>query len=411
MIVHDFAVIGGGASGMFAACTYARLVPEASVLLLEAADRIGKKLLKTGNGQGNLTCHTLDVSRYHGEHPEFCRPALSAFDNGKVREAFLNLGLFTAEEEDRVFPFSRQAGSIVDVLRLELGRRNVRIRTDFPVARVLRKQYFELSSPGRETFYARSILLATGGKASPTSPAYASGYEIARSFGHRITPLFPSLVQLRADMSDSRVLQGVKADVRLRCCDASSDLFSGTGELLFCDYGLSGKIIFAASSYLSGKSFSGTEAHVDFLPGFDSKELFSVLAARRKALPHLPCDSLLLGIAKSQIARAVLARAGLPHVPTIAHLSEAELERVARLCNDYVFRLTGLQPFDCAQVTRGGVCTDGVDPVTLESRLVPGLYFSGELLDIDGDCGGFNLQWCWSSADAAARAAAGRTSR
>lgn len=407
MKIYDFAVVGGGASGLFAAVRAAKR--GLSVILLEASDRVGKKLLSTGNGQGNITCDgPLSVSRYHGGDPGFCAPALTAFDNVCARRAFRELGLLTVAEEGRVFPLSKQAGSIVDVLRLALDAEGVEVRTDFAVTQVGKKQYFELRGSGDRTEYASSVLLATGGKSAPTSRSFEAGYAIARSFGHRVTPLFPSLVQLRADMEGARVLKGIRADVRLTLADGHETFFSEDGEILFCDYGISGKIVFAGSPYVSGHSFSGLFAHIDFLPGFSEAELALLLGERTREFPHLEPERLLLGIAKSQVARAVLARAGLPHVQGISRLSQADVARVAALCKDFSLRLTGLHSFDTAQVTRGGIRTDEVDPVTMMSRRVPGLYFSGEILDVDGDCGGFNLQWCWSSAEAAVRSAAER---
>lgn len=403
---YDLAIIGGGASGLFAACAFARLAPGSSVVVLEAADRVGKKLLKTGNGQGNITCAVLDPCRYHGADPDFCRPALAAFDHLAAREAFARMGLLTVVEDERVFPLSKQAGSILDVLRLELEAVGAELRTDCPVREVRKRQDFEVQTPA-ETLLARNVLLATGGKSSPTTKAFAEGYDVARSLGHRVTPLYPSLVQLRADMADCQVLRGVKNDVRLTLADHSGVLFAQTGEILFCEDGISGKIVFAASSYAAGRE-GPLSADIDFLPDFSAEELLTLLRERKTGLPHLAPDRLLTGIAKSQVARAVLARAKLPAVRQIEALSDPELQRVGALLKGFSLRVTGTRPFDSAQVTRGGVRTADVDPLTMMSKRTPGLYFAGEILDIDGDCGGFNLQWCWSSAMVAARATAAR---
>ena len=403
---YDLAVVGGGASGLFAALRASE--QGCRVLILEAADRVGKKLITTGNGQGNVTSALpLSPSRYHGKDPAFCLPALNAFDNERAREVFRALGLLTVAEDERVFPLSKQAGSLVDVLRFALETRGVTVRTGVGVTRAVRqKNGFLIHARSGETFSARALLLATGGKCAPTSPDYGAGYEIARAFGHTITPLFPSLVQLRADMKEARVLKGIRADVRLTLSDPDRVYFSQIGEILFCDYGISGKIVFAGSSYVADRSFRNLTAHVDFFPDFSRAELENLLAERAAAFPALPTERLLLGAAKSQVARAVLGRAAL--VPkTIGELSPDERARTVSVCKDFSLPLLGAYSFDTAQVTRGGIETKDVDPFTMMSKKCPDLYFSGEILDVDGDCGGFNLQWCWSSAEAVAKSVAG----
>ena len=382
---YDVIIIGGGAAGMFAAL---RIGQKKRVLLIEATDRIGKKLLSTGNGQGNLTAEPFDFSRYHGGQAGFAEAALRAFDAAAAVRYFNQLGLVTVVEEGKVFPASKQASSVLDILRLALDASGVTVLTGSPVRSVKKGRVFEVTTENG-LWTADNVILSTGGKATPTSPHFVGGYAIATNFGHTLTPLYPSLVQYKCDTTHLKVLKGVRTDVGLSVEDEAGKVwYKGRDEVLFTDYGLSGKVIFAASSYVAGADLSRLTFYLDFLPDTTQAELEEQLY-KRKQLVYLKED-VLCGLVKSQIAKAVTARAGKNHALA------ACLKRF------------GVQPlsaysFGTAQVTHGGVTTQQIHPETMESRLVKGLYLIGEMVDVDGDCGGYNLQWCWSSAAAAAK--------
>lgn len=401
------AIIGGGASGLAAALA-ARERLDNAVTVFERQARVGRKLLATGNGRCNLTNRSAGPENYHGHDPSFSGPALHRFDPEAAIAWFASLGLLTrTEPSGRVYPLSDTAGSVVDALRLALEARGGRIVCALPIARAERRNGgFLLTGPLGEEFEAERLIVACGGMAGARVGGVRSGYDILRSFGHTITDLRPALVQLKCDNTWTRPLKGVRTQANVTLEQDGIVLAASTGEVQFTDYGLTGPAIYDISR-AAATAEDRALVCLGLLPALDRVDIIKYMASKRDSFPDYKAENLLTGTLHNSIARAVLRRAQIPLEARLWALSDGALEQVADILVRYELPLTGTLGFEDAQVTAGGVCTDEFDPETMASRLVPGLYACGEVLDVDGDCGGYNLQWAWASGRMAGLAAGG----
>ena len=394
-------ILGGGAAGLAAALAAAQTDPTARVTVLERSPRPGKKLLATGNGRCNLTKLQLAPAHYHGEAPDFAAYALSRFDVDPTLAFFRGLGLLTvAEPGGRVYPLSDQAGSVVDVLRFALDEAGVAARPAFEVTDLRKtKRGFAVSS-AEETLTAEKVILCAGGLAGGKLGGSMSGYQLLESLGHRRTALYPALVQVKTDPTFVRSLKGVRADAAVSLRRGKSVLAESRGEVQFTDFGVSGPAVFEVSrAAAAGKG--GLTVHLDLLRSLNSGETAALLRCRRADMPHLTTENLLTGVLHNRLGRTLVRYAGYDLTTPLPELAEADLQAIAAAVHDFALPVQGTLGFDGAQVTAGGIRTAEFDPQTLQSRLVPGLYAAGEVLDIDGDCGGYNLQWAWSSGNLA----------
>ena len=394
-------IIGGGASGILAALTAAE-DPNNRVLLLERQQRIGRKLLATGNGRCNLTNTGPLPGRYHGENPAFALPALERFGPEAALDFFHGLGLLTVTEEGgRVYPLSNSANSVLDVLRFALDKAGVEQRCSCTVKMIRKeKQGFTVETE-TERLQADKLILACGGAAGAKLGGVMDGYQLAKALGHKRTGLYPALVQLLTEPDYPRALKGVRVQCSLRLKRKAFLLARAAGELQFTETGVSGPAVFDLSRAASTGG-EGLSLHISLLPQ-STEELLDLLEARRERYPELPASELLTGMLHNRLGRMVVKYAGLNGAAPLSSLSREDLEALARACGDFCLPVTGTEGFDNAQVTAGGLRSSDFDPRTLESRLVPGLFACGELLDVDGDCGGFNLQWAWASGRLAGR--------
>lgn len=387
-------IIGGGASGMAAALRAAEN-PDCQVLLLERQARVGRKLQATGNGRCNLTnLHALEGG-YHGDDPAFSRTALEQLSPEKTREWFLKLGLLTvAEPSGRVYPFSDQANSVVDVLRFALEKPNITLKTGCEVQKIRREaEGFRIETDG-EAVSCDKLIIACGGLAGTKLGGSMSGYKLLRSLGHSCTRLRPTLVQLRTDWPAVSALKGVRAECRAEVYRDDTLWSESAGEIQFTEYGLSGPVIFEVSrDVCQGKG--NWQCRLDMLPQISERQLEKMLLARRET--RLNAGDLFTGILHNRLGRVLVQEIGIGLNTPIAQLPEAAAVRAAASAKCFSVHLTEPLGMDSAQVTAGGVVTEEFDGTTMESRLVPGLYACGEVLDVDGDCGGYNLQWAWSS--------------
>ena len=397
----DVIIIGGGASGMMAALTAARDA-ENRVTLLERQARVGRKLLSTGNGRCNLTNTQAGPEHYHGG-TDFAGYALRAFTPEDTLGFFERIGLLTLREYGgRVYPLSNQANSVVDVLRFELERSKIRLLTGRAAESVERRaDGFAVNCAG-DTLYADKLIVACGGCAGSKLGGVMDGYKLLASLGHSRTALYPALTQVRTDASYPRALKGVRASCSATLRRGKNTLSRKRGELLFTDTGVSGTVIFELSRAVSSGG-DGLELSLDFLPDMDGGAVLKYLSARRESAPSLPANRILTGAVHNRLGQMLCRYAGLSGELTASQLVDEQLRALAAACVDFRLRVTGVSGFESAQVTAGGVRTEEFVPQTLESRLVPGLFACGEVLDVDGDCGGYNLQWAWSSGRLAGR--------
>ena len=390
----DVIVIGGGASGMMAALTAAE--NGRSVVLLERQSRVGRKLLATGNGRCNLTNYHVSPDHYHGEDSSFCAHALRAFDTGTTLQYFASLGLLTVSEDSgRVYPMSNMAGSVLDVLRYGLERPGIRVCTGQAVTAVKRIAEGFTVRTETEVFAARKVILAAGGAAGSKVGGVMDGYRLAKALGHHRTALYPSLVQLKTDPTYPRALKGVKAECSIAILRGGERVAANHGEVLFTESGVSGPAIFDISR-TGSTGGEGLVCALDFFPDWETREVLDWLRLRRETMGTHEASTLLVGSCHTRLGQMLCKAAGFTS-QRAADLTDSDLERIARQVKRFALPITGTCGFDQAQVTAGGLRTEEFDPETLESRVVPGLYACGEVLDVDGDCGGFNLQWAWSS--------------
>lgn len=392
----ELVIIGGGAAGMMAALTAAEW-NDGSILLLEQQNRLGRKLLATGNGRCNLSNLSCAPDRYHGGVPAFVGPALEGFGVSDTLSYFQRLGLLCRREPGgRIYPRSDQANSVLDTLRLALEGFGVEIRTECPVTGMQRTRTgFRLAAPGGP-LTADKVIVTAGGAAAPKLGGGKGGYQLLTALGHRCTPLAPALVQLRTDPTYPRSLKGVRAEATVSLLRGQDILARQQGEVQFTDYGVSGPVIFELSRAAVTEPGALTLS-LDLLAEQPEGELVALLAEKQTLFPGLTLENLLTGLLHNRLGRTVIQYGGRKLTQSVGALSRRELVSIARNCKDFRLPVTGNLGLEHAQVTAGGICTDEFDPATLESRCCPGLYAAGEVLDVDGDCGGFNLQWAWSS--------------
>jgi hypothetical protein len=404
-------VIGGGSSGLMAAISAARC--GAAVLLLERKDRVGKKLLATGNGRCNLTNSDCAPDRFHGGDPAFIAAVLSRFPAVRAVDFFEALGIACeAEREGRIYPHSGQASAVLDVLRWELARLRVDVRAGHEVKQIIPGEHgFALPLAMGGELKAGRVILAAGGMAGPQFGSDGSGLHLAGALGHRLVDPVAALVPLRLRADFLRKLKGVSFTARgeVRC--GEEVLRGEVGEFLFTDSGISGIPVLQLSRSASRalKANQGPCIVLDLFPALSLDELDAALETRFRRQAHKSLSDGLVGLLNKRLIPVILSEAGIddPSLPD-AEFTATARKQLARLLKNWSLTISGTMPWPEAQVTAGGVALDEVDPATLESRLVPGLFFCGEILDVDGDCGGFNLQWAWSSGYVAGRAAAGR---
>ena len=388
------AIIGGGASGMAAALAAAE-DPGNRLVLLERQARLGRKLQATGNGRCNLSNLHAGQEGYHGDTPGFSRFALTQFPPERTLEWFGALGLYAvAEESGRVYPYSDQANSVVDVLRFALEKPNIRLELGCEVEKIRKTaKGFRLEWADGALDCDR-LIVACGGLAGTKLGGSMSGYKLLRSLGHRCTRLRPNLVQVKTAWGGVAALKGVRANCRAEILHEGALVRAGGGELQFTECGLSGPVMFELSRDVCQERGSWV-CRLDFLPDMPERTLLAALT--RRTGTALPASELFTGILHNRLGRVLTQAAGIPLSAPISSLSEAQLVEAARLAKGLEAPLTEPLGMDSAQVTAGGIVTAEFNEETMESKLCPGLFACGEVLDVDGDCGGYNLQWAWSS--------------
>ncbi len=402
-------IIGGGAAGMIAAISAKR--QGARVTILEKNPRVGKKILVTGNGRCNFTNINTDIEYYNGKNPKFAYSALSQFDPYTTINFFEKLGIaHKVEECGKVFPMSDQASSVLDVLLYELNDIGVDIICNAHVKNILKKDnVFKVELKDKSPIKGDSIIISTGGKAMPSTGSDGSGFKLAKNLGHNIINIFPALVQLKLEGSFFNQIQGVKLVGTAELLHKNNTLAMDRGDILFTNYGISGPPILQLSRKAGELLQKGEKPilKISIIDTMSREELRHYMTQRFKNSTKKTVEFSLVGLINKRLIPVLLREAEIDNTKKlVSNLSSKERESIIHILTDWRFNIRGTKSWPSAQVTAGGVDTDEIDPSTLESKLVKNLFFAGEVIDIDGLCGGFNLQWAWSSGFVAGRCAA-----
>lgn len=384
-------IAGGGASGLVAAIMAAG--GGAAVTVLEQNEKPGKKICATGNGRCNLTNLEMPKGAYRGSHPEFTADALRFFSVQDTIRFFSKIGIYTTNRNGCLYPHSNQAQSVVDVLCMEARSRGVKIKTNAQVISVQKKDSIWQVHTNDWVYEGDAFILANGSKASSISGSDGSGYELAAELGHSVIEPLPALVPLKCKGNAFSSWSGVRTEGTVTLCVNGIPFKKETGELQLTEYGVSGIPVFQVSRYAvrALKENCQVSLLLDFLPEFSTDGLALFLKQRKENCPYKNEKELLTGLFPEKLIKVLCSQKNL-----------------LAAIKTFPLTVSGSMPFSQAQVCSGGVDTKEVNSQTMESKLVSGLYFSGELLDIDGACGGYNLQWAWSSGALAGTCAAGK---
>lgn len=408
--MRHVAVIGGGAAGMMAAITAAR--EGVKVTILEHKDRIGKKILSTGNGRCNFTNTYQTPACYRSDNRDFAWNIIQKFNVEKTISFFKELGIYPKDRNGYLYPYSDQAAAILEVLQIEIAKLNICVMTEINVLDIQPVKRGIRVTTDKKTITVDSVILACGSKAAPVTGSDGSGYQLAKLLGHRIVPVLPSLVQLRCAEKFYKSISGVRVQGTVEIYADDISLASDTGEIQLTNYGISGIPIFQVSRYAAKAIYQkqSVTAVLNFMPDMNKDEFLSFLQERITLCPHKTLDEFFIGIFPKKLCELWIRLSRLPKEMRVSDLSGEQLEKLVLLIQHLRTHITETNAFEQAQICCGGVDTTEINPDTLESNYVPGIYFAGELLDVDGICGGYNLQWAWSSGFVAGKEAAGNAS-
>lgn len=403
------AIIGAGASGMTAAITAAR--NGAEVTLFEKNDRVGKKILATGNGKCNLSNLEFGMEQYYCEDKDKLDKLFSIFPVYEAISFFENLGLMIKSKNGYLYPYSEQASSVLDVLRMELKRCRVRDVTGAEIVDAVycaRNGTFQLKDRNGKPYHFDKVVIACGSPASLKKGEGMSGYELAKQFGHKINPIVPGLVQLRSDDSFIRALAGVRCQAKVKLLIDEQEAACETGEMQFTEYGISGIPVFQMSriaAYALRENKSVTVV-VDFFPDWESKAFAYISRLRYDEQSDKTLEDYLTGTQNKKINMVMVRLSGLKPGMKAEEAGWKKVWTMMQKYRAFEIHISQVNSMENAQICAGGVDFRQVS-MQLESNFMKGLYFAGEILDVDGKCGGYNLQWAWTSGYLAGFYAAG----
>ena len=401
-MMYDGIVIGGGAAGMFAAIVAARRGQK--VLLLERNDRLGKKLLITGKGRCNVTnnCTAQEVLQNTPRNGRFLFSAMTAFPPEKAMAFFTELGCeLKTERGNRVFPVSDRSQTVLDALHRELRRLGVTIRTGRALAVLTQEGRATGVRTADASFQSGWVILATGGASYPATGSTGDGYSISEALGHTVTPREGSLVPLETAGEDCQDMQGLSLrNVGVKLVNAKGKvLYKDFGELLFTHFGVSGPTVLSASCHLKGE---GCRLLIDLKPALEENKLDDRILRDMEMYQNRAMENALTDLLPRSVIPVVLRRLEIDPQLQANSLTKGKRRELVQLLKQFPVEILGKRPVSEAIITSGGVKVSQIDPKTMESKLVPGLFFAGEVIDCDAYTGGFNLQIAWATAYAAA---------
>ncbi len=388
---YNTIIVGGGASGLLTAIELLKgekALKGNEVLVLERNDRVGKKLVATGNGQGNLMNEKFGGEFYYGDKA-FIEQFVSNAKQVNLKRYLEEIGIFVCAGKDgKIYPLSKQASSVLDSIRAYLSYKNCTILTGKKVSKITKTNGVFEVSVGNEKFVAKNVVLATGGSAGKQFGTDGSAYSLAENFGHKKTELYPSLVQLKTDTATIKGLKGIKETARVTAFVDRKPLMTAEGDLLFTDFGVSGSTIFSLSASLTGRK--NAYLIIEFLPNLTFGQTEKIVENRLQ-IPYVTKDDLLCGVLNKKVGQAIIKNSKTLSATDIAYAIK-----------NFKLSVLGSLDFNYAQVTRGGIKTDKID-CDYQSKLVENLYIVGEMLNVDGDCGGYNLTFAFISGILCAR--------
>lgn len=406
MNMRKVVIIGGGAAGMMAAITAAS--NKADVTILEHKDRIGKKILSTGNGKCNFTNLLQKPECYRSDNRHFVWGIYEQFDVKQTLAFFENLGIYPKDKNGYVYPNSEQASSVLDVLRMEVERLKIKVITEVNCKEIkVSKKGFKILTD-QNPFSADAVILAAGSKAAPVTGSDGSGYTLAKQLGLHMIPVLPALVQLRCKEKFYKSVSGVRVQAEVSIYADKKCLGKDMGEVQLTNYGISGIPVFQVSRYAARALYEKKKviAVLNFFPELSQDEFENLLKQRISLRPKKTIEEFFVGLFHKKLADLWISLSKLDRKKQVGKLTEEEVKKLVLLIQHFETEITETNSFEQAQICCGGIDTRELNPETLEAYSVPGFYLAGEILDVDGICGGYNLQWAWSSGYVAGREAA-----
>ena len=394
--IYDVIIIGGGASGLMCASYLLSLRPSAKVLILERNGKIGSKVLITGNGRCNLTNKSIQYVDYSTDNYSILQDILDTFSVNKTMEYMeTGLGLHLAYREELVYPNSFKSSSVVDAFKFAIAKADIKLNEYVKSTSKMDELYEVITSSA--SYCGRNIVFAGGGAAAPKTGSDGNIYKLILEYAAKkdFTQVVPSLVQLKTLESDTYKLAGTRVQANLTLCSGNSNVASSQGEMMFTDYGVSGICVFCLSGYYNTSVLAGKKNLVlkaNLLPNYSTDEVLELLNRRIVLFPERSIVDILMGFFTRELSEVIADRAG------------NDIGKIAEVITEFTFTVTGTMGFDNAQVTSGGINLGSLDS---NCKLADGVYVIGEAVNVDGPCGGYNLQWAWSSAMAAATDIAG----
>ncbi len=401
--MFDTIIVGGGAAGLATAIMLKKQDPKLNVAVIEQLDRVGKKLSVTGNGRCNITNKSIEDTNYYSTSHKKAMEILKAFSLEDTKNFFSSIGVEICFENNKAYPRSFQASSVVDALRFALQKLNVKLFTSTKVFDIkYQGGNYTVLCENSAPLKAKAVVIATGGLAGGNKlGSNGDGYKFLEKFGHNVTAQSPVIVQIKTENSVTKTLKGIKVNAAVTVQNNQKTICSDYGEVLFCDYGLSGPPVLQLSRHCK----NGCTVVLDIFNELTADELYSLILKRRNVFNGIPLTEFFAGLLHKRIGQAILKQCGIALSNSSETLTNKDCRNIATTLKEFKFNCTGNTGFVNAQATSGGADLKSFND-SLMSKSQAGLFAVGEVLDVDGDCGGYNLQWAWSSAKTVANALA-----
>lgn len=399
--MKDVIIIGGGPAGILCAAAIKENAKEmVNVTIVERLEKIGKKILATGNGKCNFTNKNLSPRRYN--NPKFVTPTLSKYGYKEIVEYLESIGLLSKEiSEGRMYPYTESATTVLEVMRMHLNRLGVNVKTNYEVNKVVEKNgRYLVYNKNQRNYYLECdyLVFACGGASAPVLGSNGSGYGLLKPFKVKVTDIYPGLVGIKSDITTLKVLNGLrfKCNVSVYEKKTKSCVWIEYGEVQFKGDGISGIVVMEASTFMA-RHLGNYMINLDLMPEASLDDTVRMLNIRKELFESSEVLNLLTGMLPKMLGQVILKKASIDMNSYIKNLTKANITKIAGLIKAFPLDVKGDYGFERSQVTVGGVSLTEVDNETLEIRKMPNAYVCGEIIDVDGECGGYNMQWALAS--------------